>query len=560
MINVVPEDVSDCKIVVTNTATALYDLINTASSKGSAQQYYDGKRTDTVMIQPEDGDIRFLFNADPTATEGELLSSGVKYYLPNIEPFGMRLIRTGSTNVAVTVTYYRAERGESPVAVAPEVTLEATDIQIGAVEIKDADSDNRAQVTSGGALCVSAMMGDSLSLDTFGRQRVSNPQTLFDSKQIFDNAPLFWDDQEESGSGITSTYLQDEASTRLGVALNTAGKRTCQTYMRFNYQPGKSQLIIMTAVMSSGNNSGVKASVGYYDDENGLFFTNDEGTLKVVRRTYVSGSAVDNEVSQSSWNVDPMDGTGPSGVTIDPIKTQIMFFDLEWLGVGRVRTGFVVDGKFYVAHEFLNANNLNTVYITTPNLPLKYQIENDGTGAATTMDHICATVISEGGTEDLGNLRYASTAGTHVDATTENTIYALIGIRLKAANIGATIKLIDSNLQLTNGSKQVEWLLIFNPTVAGTFTYNDETNSSVQIATGATANTVTGGSVITGGYLESGGNQAGNAGSTGKGIQNARLLGAAIDGTVDELVLCARPIGGSTAVDIEAGMTWREIS
>jgi len=125
MVSVPPEDVSDTKITVTSTATALYDLINTASSKKSAQRYYDGLFLDALMIQPE-ADVRILYNADPTASLGELLSAGVKYYLPNIEPFGMRLIRVGGSDASVNLAFYRAERGESPTAVAFDVTVEAT--------------------------------------------------------------------------------------------------------------------------------------------------------------------------------------------------------------------------------------------------------------------------------------------------------------------------------------------------------------------------------------------------------------------------------------------------
>lgn len=123
MIPIAPEDVSDTKITVNGTATALYDLINTISSKSTAQKYYDGKFVDALMIQPEDGSVRFLFNANPEIDKGELLTEGVKYYLPNIELFGMKLISTSGEDVKVTVTYYRAERHESPCAVAPSVAI-----------------------------------------------------------------------------------------------------------------------------------------------------------------------------------------------------------------------------------------------------------------------------------------------------------------------------------------------------------------------------------------------------------------------------------------------------
>jgi len=389
-------------------------------------------------------------------------------------------------------------------------------------------------------------------LDAFGRVRVSNPETLFDSKQIHDNQPLFWDDSEESGSGTTSTYSADAARTRIAVANVTAGKRTRQTFMRFNYQPGKSQLVLLTARMSDSS-AGVKGSVGLFDDDNGMFFTNDEGTLKVVCRSNVTGTPVDAEVDSPDWNGDPMDGTGGSGVTLDVTKTQIMFIDIEWLGVGSVRMGFVVDGQFIVAHTFQNANNKDVVYMSTPNLPLRYQIENDGTGAATDLDHICSTVISEGGAHTNGVLHYESTAGTHVNANSDGTIYAIFGIKLKAANIGAWVDLVSVSLAETAGSNNVEWMLYLNPTVADTFTYENLTNSAVMVARGATANTVTNGLCIDGGHFSSGN----RGGASGSALENAIHLGAAIDGTVDEIVLCARPIGSSNC-DIEGGITWRE--
>ena len=95
-------------------------------------------------------------------------------------------------------------------------------------------------------------------IDAFGRQRVSNPEMIFNSKQLFDNQPLYWNDIEESGSGTSSTYSALTASSVLAVTANTAGKRTRQTYMRFNYQPSKSQLVYITGVLKkSGGGSGI---------------------------------------------------------------------------------------------------------------------------------------------------------------------------------------------------------------------------------------------------------------------------------------------------------------
>lgn len=233
--------------------------------------------------------------------------------------------------------------------------------------------------------------------DAFGRIRTSNITTLFDSKQVGDNRPLLWDDQEVSGGGTSSTYSVNRSSTTLGVSASTAGKRVRQTYQRFNYQPGKSQLVFMTGVLfSSGGGSGISAAMGYFDDNNGCFVSSINGAVFANIRSYVSGAAVTTSVAQDDWNGDRLDGTGPSGKTLDASKAQIWWCDLEWLGVGSVRMGFMIDGAFIAIHTFYNANNSTSVYMTTPNLPLRYEIANDGTGGASTLETICSTVISEG--------------------------------------------------------------------------------------------------------------------------------------------------------------------
>lgn len=394
---------------------------------------------------------------------------------------------------------------------------------------------------------------DSPSIDAFFRWRVSNPSTIFDSKQIYDDAPLFWDDIETVGAGTGSSHSTATASTTISVSNTTVGTRVRQTFMRFNYQPGKSQLVIMTGVLdASGGGTGISQRIGYFDDDNGLFFENDEGTVKVVVRTKTSGSVVNNKTTQASWNLDTMDGNGSSGITLDFTKTQIFIIDFEWLSVGRVRFGFIVAGKIIYCHQSLNANTLTVPYMSTPNLPLRYEIANDGNGGVATLNHICSTVIAEGGTEDLGILRYKSTGGTHVDANVADTIYALVGIKLKSTHVSCTVKLVSFSV-VAETDDDFEWLIILNPTVAGVFTYGNETNSCIQTATGATANTVTGGTVIDGGFVNASKTGAGTAGE----LKNALRLGSKIDGTVDEIVLCVRPL--SANADVQGSLTWREL-
>ena len=409
--------------------------------------------------------------------------------------------------------------------------------------------------------------GDGYNIDAFGRLRVSEPYTLFDSKNIFndsdlasdvENLPLFYDNQETSGTGTSTAYVDNQSAQELSVSATTAGTRVRQTKSRFNYQPWKSFLTLLTFTFAS-QASGITMREWLFDDENWLFLEDNGSEYRFVTRTYTSGSAVDNAVSQSDWNIDPMNWKGKSWITLDFTKTQIMFFDYEWLGVGRVRMWFVVDGKIYYAHEFLNTNNLSIVYMTTPNLPLRSEISNDGTWPASTMTQICSSVIIEWWQNNNWIIRYASTEWTHVDMATENTEYAVLGIRLKSNYIGTTVNILNIALQLHTASHKCEWTLKLNPTVAWTFTYWDLSRSAIQYAKWATANTVTWWYNIGGWFIESWGNPNGWAGSVASSIDNALRLGSLIDGTRDTIVLCARPIAGSTAVDIEWSMTRREL-
>lgn len=391
---------------------------------------------------------------------------------------------------------------------------------------------------------------DSPSIDAFARWRVSQPETIFDSKQLWDNAPLFWDDSEISGGSTTSVHSTATASTVMGVALNTAGRRVRQTFMRFNYQPGKSQLVFMTGTLGNGGGgTGITRCMGIYDDDNGIFMQDDEGTVKVVIRSKTSGSAVDTKVAQTNWNLDVLDGTGSSGITLDATKSQITVTDFEWLGVGRVRIGFVVDGIPVYVHEFNHANILAGVYMSTPNLPLRYEIENDGTGVASTLEHICSSVMSEGGVQSLGTLRHADSGA--VSSLSAGTTYALLGMRLKSTHLDASILIENIAALATTQNDQAHWDLMLNPTVGGTFTYADQTNSAIQVATGASTNTITNGTEIDGGYFST-------VAPTSITTPNALRLGSKIDGTPDEIVLVVTPITNN--ITIHGSITRRELS
>ncbi len=425
----------------------------------------------------------------------------------------------------------------------------------------------RPNFFDGGSLADAKQSAADGSLFTaFGLLRVASPHSIFDSKQLFDALPLLWDDVG-TGAGSGSAHSSDTASSTLSVSNTTTGTRTRQTFERFNYQPGKSQVAVMTGILGSGA-SGITTQIGLCDDDNGFAFENIDGAVNVNRRTSTSGSAVNNRTAQANWNLDPMDGSGPSGVTLDFDMAQIFFVDFQWLGVGRVRFGFDIDGVLIYCHEDLNANIMATVHVSTPNLPFRYKIANDGTGPAATMVHLCTAIYSEGGRQELGILQYESTLSNrssstaHINANVADTAYAIIGIRLKSTHFGSTVNLESASL-LAETNTSFEWLVLFNPTIAGTFAYGDKANSSVQTAIGSAANpstnTVTAlGTVIGGGLVHSSGAGGSRGGSIDPKLDNALRLGATIADVADTIVLAARPL--AVDADIHGSLEWQEVT
>lgn len=408
---------------------------------------------------------------------------------------------------------------------------------------------------------------DTGSIDAFGRQRVSEPFTLFDSKQIWDdggvsndaeNYPLFYDNQQTSGAGTTTAFNANRASTILSVANTTAGTRVRQTKQYFNYQPGKSQLFITTNVVGS-TPSGVTKRWGLFTGNNGLFFQDAGGTLSVVIRSFVSGSAVNNPVTQANWNLDPLNGNGPSGISLDKTKVNIWFVDFEWLGVGRVRFGVYIDGLPIYCHQFLNANHIGSVYMSNPNLPLRYEISNDGSGTASSIEAICSTVVSEGGIQPNGTSRWAdigATTALDIAAATPGTAYAICGIRLKAAYLSADVRLEKISMIETSGTNNpFLWKLHLNPTVTAGLTYSDQSNSAIQFGRGD-ADTASNNVITAAGTVLAGGYQARTDATANVAINTALRMGATIAGVADRLILSGTPTTNNQLYF--AGMQWRE--
>ena len=391
--------------------------------------------------------------------------------------------------------------------------------------------------------------------DAFGRLRVSEPVELFSASCEFDAQPLFYQDVL-TGGGL-ATYTGATSSVELTVA--ASGDRVVRQSRYIRYRPGKSQQIFVTGNFD-GMEPGVTKRIGYYDDDtqtestgDGVFFEVDPTGIFAVRRTSTSGVSTDNRVGQNSWNVDKLDGSGPSGATLDLTNVQVCVFDFGWLGAACVRWGFVINGNLVIVHEEFPSNILTVPFMRHPSLPVRWEIVGDTGTTSGSMVALCASVQSEGGFHTLGVQRAVSLGGTPLTLAA-TTMRPLLSIRLRSGYKRGMIQ-PESFSILANGSSPADYevLVLVNATLTGA-TFASACSEAVEFDTAATA--LSGGSAIDRQYGSSGGGPA-KSGAMTAGLSSDVPLAASYAGVADTLTLAVRPLG-SSSTNFYGSLLWRE--
>lgn len=342
---------------------------------------------------------------------------------------------------------------------------------------------------------------NSASQDAFGRLRISNPVTLFDSSHRYvDNN--FW----ATASGVSGSHAFNPSQGLVDLNVTNASgsyveRETAKTFV---YQAGKSLLTMNTFVMSPAKDN-LRQRVGYFSTENGFYLELDGNSMNFVKRTSVGGSVSETRVPQSEWNGDKLDGTDYSGFTLDLTKAQILWMDLEWLGVGTVRIGFVINGKFIVCHSFHHANIVSSTYITTASLPIRYEIRNKNTtSGSSTLKQICSTVLSEGGYEQRGAQRsIGTTVSSPRICSVAGTFYPIISLRLKTSPSRLDAIVILSALSAIGvGNNQIfNWKIVANGTSSGGNWVSSSDNSPVEYKIDGTSFSIGSGRELACGYF-----------------------------------------------------------
>jgi hypothetical protein len=397
---------------------------------------------------------------------------------------------------------------------------------------------------------------DSANLDAFSRLRVSNPLILHNSQLTYDLAPIIYE-QITNGTGATITY---DSTNRYGLmtfsSTPTGGKAYMQSYEYLPYQPGRSQLAFVTFNMVAAVANTLKFA-GYSDGVNGVEFQLNGTTKQFV--LYSATASGNLTVAQSSWNLDKLDGTGASGITLDITKVQILVIDIQALYAGRVRIGFDIGGQIIYAHQFLHANNITPPYIQSANLPVRCGMTCTGT-VSTTMYFLCSAVISEGGSEDINVYGYTfqqdsgaisvGTGGTHMISLRPRTTFNSITNRTRVAYIDVEI--------YNAGNQPIQWQLCIGQAISGTTTYNN-VNSTYSSSEYNVLGTLSGSPtiVIDGGFVASSGGAKGVTNTAIVSRYPITLDAAGLQRALGTLTLKATSLSGTQTV--YASIKFREI-
>lgn len=386
--------------------------------------------------------------------------------------------------------------------------------------------------------------------DAFGRLRVSTPYTLFDSQHRYTQNDK-WSQSTSGGGGVTFDANASLVNMNVGTASGDQVIRESKKVMA--YQPGKSLLIYSTFQFAAAKTN-LRQRCGYFGANNGIYFQVDDNTVSFVLRSYSGGSLQEDIQTKDQWNVDSLDGTGPSGYNISTFDKSIIFFiDIEWLGVGDVRCGFILNGEYVLCHVFkhtpASANPIDGTYMTTACLPVRLEITNKAiTASSSTLKSICNSVLSEAGYDLFSRSYHANLGVATKNLTDSGTDYPLISLRLNSSYLDSIIILKSISLVLTSNAVML-YKVLLNGTLSGANWVNHEC-LSVDVDT--TATTVSGGSPIIAGYID----KAGGA-QLGSTSDFNYQLGRTLAGVSDVITLVATPKTNNS--DVLADLGWYKI-
>lgn len=304
-------------------------------------------------------------------------------------------------------------------------------------------------------------------IDSFGRVRISNPVTLINITYTRDINTF---QEIQTNTTVHSEIVKDSNAPMIEVRSIGSGASNAivQSRETATYTPGKPLLIFITGIINANTNqTNILTQLGYYNNDCGFFFRHTGNGTSVGQLSVSIRNTVDGDILTTStdWNIDKMDGNGPSGILLDTTKTQIFVIDLAWLGGGSVRFGFVINGVLWYCHQLNHANIYNLPYTEQISLPVRAELFSTGT-ALGSVKKICSTVISEGIQGQQGReFIYAIPINSLVNIGT--TLRPIISFRLKNTglffNMKATIKSVSIINRSSMANRNIIVYVFYSP-------------------------------------------------------------------------------------------------
>lgn len=283
-----------------------------------------------------------------------------------------------------------------------------------------------------------------ITVDDDTVQHTSKNRRKVSTSEIIDYASFnegiqtdVWDQVTAGTASLThDPYL---GMVKLEVGSDAGDQVIRQTHRVVKYIPGRQNEVSMALIFGTPT-AGIRRRFGLFDENDGAFFEDVGTTYNVVVRRNTAGGVVENRVARENWNVDKLDGTGPSGIIADPEAIQFMVIEYEWSGHGQVEFKFVIDNNAYPIHRFNHGNRVSYTWASTALLPIRIELTNvDGTAGTHTFMQGVHTVSSEGRISTLGRVSSISNAITGRTNTDANTFYPVVSIRLKSSNLNGVI-------------------------------------------------------------------------------------------------------------------------
>ena len=200
-------------------------------------------------------------------------------------------------------------------------------------------------------------------------------------------------------------------------------------------------------------------------------------------------------IYQSDFNLDRLDGKGPSKILLDPTKLNVFQIDFRWLGAGQIRFAIEnpINGDMVFFHHIHYSNRFTDVHLDNPSLKIGYVAYSTG-GTGTDVMVYGASMM--GGIQ--GQIVFNESTNSHAVSrsggmTSGGTTYHLLSVhnRLILNNKINSREIILSQISAgatTSASTPVVVSIYFNQDIAGGHSHVpvDETWSTAYVSTDET--------------------------------------------------------------------------